>query len=232
MRKFIFVFILLMMGFQYAQAQKITETYYFDENNPYASAPLDGLTMVIPESEVVLFPIMFVMVHTGSQTVNVSDSLIFRYAVNGNIIAVPLAFASAIEPGDTLLFPLDLPIRTSELIGGANYSNYFCVDIPVVYYNGVATPTQEGYYCSVFHATGNVDNTELTNLNAISMYPNPVSDRLTIDNLTEATDISVYSITGQLVKTISSATGSTAIDVDNLSNGFYIVKMQSGKNIR
>ncbi len=73
---------------------------------------------------------------------------------------------------------------------------------------------------------------ENASMDQVNIYPNPVLDQLKINNLVEATDINVYSITGQLVKTVSAAIGSVDIDVNNLSSGIYIVKMQSGKNTR
>jgi hypothetical protein len=77
---------------------------------------------------------------------------------------------------------------------------------------------------------GSVGVAEQDQIYAISLYPNPVSDYLKINNIIEATDINIYNVTGQLVKKVSAATGSVDIDVNNLSNGIYIVKMQSGKN--
>jgi subtilisin-like proprotein convertase family protein len=56
----------------------------------------------------------------------------------------------------------------------------------------------------------------------ISIYPNPVIDKLFIKGLSNPTKISVYDLLGKLVlsKTISSE-----INVDNLQSGIYIVKI-------
>ncbi|MDR2410598.1 MAG: T9SS type A sorting domain-containing protein, partial [Bacteroidales bacterium] len=70
-------------------------------------------------------------------------------------------------------------------------------------------------------------------LNAIHIYPNPVRDNnLKIENIDEATDVHIYSMTGQLVQKAPAVMGNVNMDVSNLSNGVYILKMQSGKNIR
>ncbi|MDR0602986.1 MAG: T9SS type A sorting domain-containing protein [Bacteroidales bacterium] len=42
----------------------------------------------------------------------------------------------------------------------------------------------------------------------------------------------MYNITGQLIQKETAVMGDVNMDVSNLSNGIYILKMQSGKNIR
>ena len=56
----------------------------------------------------------------------------------------------------------------------------------------------------------------------ISIYPNPVIDKLFVQGLSNPTKISVYNILGKLV---FSKTTSSEINVDNLQNGIYIVKI-------
>ena len=63
------------------------------------------------------------------------------------------------------------------------------------------------------------------------VYPNPVRNTLTIDNVADA-NISIYSITGQLVKTIPAANGSIQVDMSAMAAGLYIVKMENGKQTR
>ncbi|MCL2132272.1 MAG: T9SS type A sorting domain-containing protein [Lentimicrobiaceae bacterium] len=69
-------------------------------------------------------------------------------------------------------------------------------------------------------------------LMAVKVHPNPVRDAIKIDNLNVLTDISVYSITGQLLASVPSAMGKVEIDVNNFANGVYFVKMQSGENVQ
>ena len=56
----------------------------------------------------------------------------------------------------------------------------------------------------------------------ISIYPNPVIDKLFIQGLSNPTKISVYNILGKLVL---SKTTSSEINVDNLQSGIYILKI-------
>jgi surface protein len=59
-------------------------------------------------------------------------------------------------------------------------------------------------------------------LTNISMYPNPVNDKLFIQGLSEATKVSIYNTLGKL---LLSKTTTDEIDVDNLQSGVYIVKI-------
>jgi len=56
----------------------------------------------------------------------------------------------------------------------------------------------------------------------ISIYPNPVIDKLFIQGLSNPTKISVYNLLGKLVL---SKTTSSEINVDNLQSGIYIIKI-------
>ena len=77
------------------------------------------------------------------------------------------------------------------------------------------TISDDGLDCS----TAGVDDQKQLD---ISIYPNPVVDKLFIQGLSDATKISVYDILGKLVlsKTILSE-----IDVTNLQRGIYTIKI-------
>ncbi len=59
-------------------------------------------------------------------------------------------------------------------------------------------------------------------VNNISMYPNPVVDKLFIKGVSDASKVSIYNILGKLV--VSKATSNT-IDVNHLQSGMYIIKI-------
>ena len=60
---------------------------------------------------------------------------------------------------------------------------------------------------------------------SITLYPNPVSDILTIDSKISLIKVEIYSVLGQKVKELYS--GFNSITTDNLSKGIYIVRLQS-----
>lgn len=73
--------------------------------------------------------------------------------------------------------------------------------------------------------------TSQTNLKTeINVYPNPVTDYLTISAEKQAIkDVKIYSISGALVKTYSLKENS--IDVKNLNSGVYIISITTNKGV-
>ena len=69
---------------------------------------------------------------------------------------------------------------------------------------------------------------------AISILPNPSngSVNITINNVDKDVTLTVYNVVGEVVKsfatTQSSAVFNKALDLSTLSNGTYLVKIQSG----
>jgi hypothetical protein len=84
----------------------------------------------------------------------------------------------------------------------------------------------------VYTFTKNNSITSIDVLKSAKLYPNPVSGSLKIENLEDATNVNIYNVMGQIVRTIPSATGSIDVDMSDLSNGLYFIKMQNGKNVR
>ena len=64
-----------------------------------------------------------------------------------------------------------------------------------------------------------IDDQKLTN---ISIYPNPLKDKLFIQGLSEVSEISIYDVLGKLVL---AKTTSSEIEVSNLKKGIYTIKI-------
>lgn len=66
-----------------------------------------------------------------------------------------------------------------------------------------------------------------------SMYPNPVSDQLTIQLPTgsEKAEVGVFDYTGRLVKSKTITLSDSSIDVQKLSNGIYMIRVSSNAKI-
>ena len=58
---------------------------------------------------------------------------------------------------------------------------------------------------------------------AISYYPNPVFNDLNIKSETEIHNVDIYTITGQKIKSVSLRNHSTAIDLNDITQGTYFV---------
>ncbi|WP_313030361.1 T9SS-dependent choice-of-anchor J family protein [Soonwooa sp.] len=59
----------------------------------------------------------------------------------------------------------------------------------------------------------------------VKLYPNPVKDVLNIDVNTNINSIEIYTITGQLVRSLDKKT--KQVDVSHLANGVYILRLKS-----
>ena len=68
---------------------------------------------------------------------------------------------------------------------------------------------------------------------AISLYPNPVSNQITIENPLQTKDaiISIYNVQGQLLLQQKMEQEKTEINVGSFAKGIYIVKLNNDENI-
>lgn len=76
----------------------------------------------------------------------------------------------------------------------------------------------------------NVENENL--LDAVSVYPNPVSNRLTVKNIQKTTDYTVSSVVGAVVASGNLSKGNSQIDFSTLRTGVYFVTLHQESNIR
>ncbi|MEN8826496.1 MAG: BspA family leucine-rich repeat surface protein, partial [Wenyingzhuangia sp.] len=65
-----------------------------------------------------------------------------------------------------------------------------------------------------------INDQKLTN---ISIYPNPVNDKLFVQGVLYVSEISIYDVLGKLVL---SKTTSSELDVSNLKKGIYLIKIK------
>ncbi len=71
---------------------------------------------------------------------------------------------------------------------------------------------------------------ELNNALNMSVFPNPATDKLTIE-CNQNAKLEILSIEGQIIKTINNVGLKTTIDLVNLSKGVYIIKVKTDKGI-
>lgn len=71
---------------------------------------------------------------------------------------------------------------------------------------------------------------QLNNVFNFTLYPNPASDRITID-CTESATIEVINEEGQLIQKIAGSNKRTTLDLTLYSSGIYIVKAMTDKGI-
>jgi len=74
------------------------------------------------------------------------------------------------------------------------------------------------------------DVNEISGINNIEIYPNPTSCSLYIVNA-ENSLVNIYNILGEIVYSTFLKENKTSLDISNLHNGTYIVKIQTEDNI-
>jgi hypothetical protein len=69
-------------------------------------------------------------------------------------------------------------------------------------------------------------------VNSLSMYPNPVTNELTITDIEQNARIEIYDLAGKLLISKIAHSTTEKIDVSNLENGVYSVKVSESKDIK
>jgi len=82
------------------------------------------------------------------------------------------------------------------------------------------------FIASFVHTTGIVDNTTPE----IKIFPNPTSDRIYISSSETISRIEIISITGKIVAQMEIGSDNATLNVSDLSNGMYFVRILGSKN--
>ena len=105
-----------------------------------------------------------------------------------------------------------------------NYNGYYNIGLIVTSPDNCTDTVMKMSYLTV-NLTDNIDE-------AISVYPNPVSDKIIIsDNSQILTDIKVYNIPGVLIYDIKPVGNLTEINVHDLPSGAYEILLNNKKTI-
>jgi trimeric autotransporter adhesin len=89
-------------------------------------------------------------------------------------------------------------------------------------YNTLPTATANTFKISAYDATL---GTESFDLNGFASYPNPVTDFLNLSYTKNITKVAVHNLVGQEIMTKTINATQSKIDMSNLSNGTYLVKV-------
>jgi hypothetical protein len=99
------------------------------------------------------------------------------------------------------------------------------------------TQTRDGFYFDDFEIKVISDSTTSVNDNDylnVSIYPNPTNSLLNIEipNISKETNINIYSISGQLVKSLNTNVIKTKLDISSFATGIYFVQLKSENAIK
>ena len=98
--------------------------------------------------------------------------------------------------------------------------------------NVTNTATQIPIEAGGFRIYGNLpaalSNTDFNRLSFVSLSPNPAADYFTLN--TDVSQLEIYSITGQLVKTFNNQLENYEFSISDLNKGVYLVRVMNGAN--
>jgi uncharacterized delta-60 repeat protein len=88
--------------------------------------------------------------------------------------------------------------------------------------------------CPALKATERITNKELMKTDELifSVYPNPASSSITIDNIEKSGVLEIRDVSGKLMYTDVNYSGKHIIDVSNYSNGIYFINYITGEQVR
>lgn len=93
-------------------------------------------------------------------------------------------------------------------------------------YNGIDDNLDNNTYCVEYY----YDNGISEKTNNLNVYPNPASTEIHIDNAAGA-QVTILNIAGQEVMNINNADASATLNVSNLTEGLYIVRVVNGNEV-
>jgi hypothetical protein len=111
-------------------------------------------------------------------------------------------------------------IITAELMDLAGLTGNFDVCLTVSY-NGTDNVTANNTICVTVTRTTDI-STIMTDI--ISIYPNPANNLITVNNA-ENENIVVLNMLGEVVANIDNASSNQTIDISNLANGSYFIRV-------
>lgn len=210
--------------FLIANSQEITNIGY---NNSGTPVNLDGLTFNnVPQNTQITFPILIYFKNTGAN-LNNGDSLYIDMQFNENALGVlKIFFDKTFATDEVTYIGINFNIQTSAF----KDTNTICCSCIKAIRFGVEETLAGTQKCATFAVLFANSITESPD-NNIKIYPNPVKDNLYIENV-ENSNIYIYNTLGKLVKKVQDISETTEINVSDLSNGIYVVKIQKGTAIQ
>ena len=120
------------------------------------------------------------------------------------------------NPGTWLSF--DIPLSSFTIAGGGSAARNNLAEFII------STNLGTVYYDNAYFHKGTTLGLSSFEAPEVKMYPNPASDRLTIESSIEMQTIEVSNLLGQEIMKVSPGATVSTIDVSSLQSGVYLVK--------
>jgi len=113
-----------------------------------------------------------------------------------------------------------------ETVSNANHMLTFTIGEPIIGTIQNNTVINQGFLAAASSSTTLAVDEQLLST-TIKVYPNPVTEKLSIDlnGVSGDAKVMIYSNTGQLLKTDKLNAQNNTINVDHLQNGLYLVNL-------
>lgn len=112
------------------------------------------------------------------------------------------------------------PTKTDVVVDIINFPTGFVFDGDDIYITS--------YYSGISKFTQSTASVQDTNLNSVTIYPNPTSNIVIVSGLENIQSYKIYNILGKEIKTTTILENNT-LDVSRLENGVYLIKIK-GEN--
>ena len=224
MKKFIILTVMLAcIGF--AGAQKVIGLGYYQDGNTYN---LDGLQLTVnSQYQQITIPTIIFFTNNGAE-LNNGDTIYGYVTFNGDsLFHYTIAVSNTLATDDTTYIGFNIPLQLTDIIEG---NNTLCCGFDKVFRGGSMADITEDANCAVFSVTFDNSISEANKTQTI-VYPNPSKDVVTFENV-DNSDIYIYNTLGQLVKKVNNVMGKTQVNVSDLNNGVYIVRIQNGTDVQ
>jgi hypothetical protein len=177
---------------------------------------------------------------------NINDTLLL-YNLMYNEIDTFVVNNKSLFMTDDSIYRNSLKIRNTSIpfsffdywIEGVGSTNGLYYGNKLQYLNSIATRLEASCYNNQLVYNGddlfqnycsyNISINE-TEINSIKLYPNPATDFLKIENISDKTGIAIYSIDGKLQKSLT-VPENGIVKINELVEGIYFIKFQNDKGI-
>lgn len=110
------------------------------------------------------------------------------------------------------------------------YPFELCLSVTLLDNNVIDPNTDNNLYCITVGDAASLHIGIAENNNTLNVYPNPACNVINVDNAAGA-QISIFNIAGQEVMAIEAANANETINVSNLTEGVYVVRVVNGKEV-
>jgi hypothetical protein len=188
--------------------------------------------------------------NTGGDVVYKSSTFIAEYIPNPTLISIIPDSALQGETFTASIFAAETRFTETTPDIFLNFSDNQLEIIPATSVNVINDITVEAVFTIPANASPgtwhvNVDDLVLENAFSVilvsgiiasvpeqlSVYPNPASERFYVNDVS-GSEISLYSLTGERITSLIGSSDKEAVDVSNLPDGLYVVKVKNNDGER